>query len=477
MSGSGTPGTSGAVASPLRMWAALVALSVPIVALSVDVNGVVVLLPDLASDLGVAAATAGAIVTVASLAYAAPLLAVGRLAARVGARPLLLGGVAGFWVASAICAFATTFPMLLAGRVLQGVASAFAMTTSLMAVDVIFDDRRRPVAIGLWGAIGGVGGAAAPIVASVIGAAAGWRWFFGINLVLLSVAMVALAVLVPRLPADPARSLPVGRLAVLIAGLTLLVGGVQHATAGGWGSPGTVVPVVMGLAALGVAWLVRRPADPIVPAAVSGSASFRLGTLLATVSNWGSGVVMVLVPLALQEERGLGVLATGVVFLAFSALFALGGAASGPAINRFGGPRTLALPTVVFVAGMVLLAVAGSQGPMWLVVVGLAVAGLGNGVVYSASTTVALAGVGPTDTGEATATLGMLRVIGLALAVAVSTSMVTSLDGPGSSAGLRLALVVGAVITAAGLPAALAAQRRGVGTAPGAPAPVHQPEH
>lgn len=460
MSVASSAGAGGGVGSPLRMWAALVALSVPIVALSVDVNGVVVLLPDLGADLGVSAATAGAIVTVASLAYAAPLLAVGRLAARLGARPLLLGGIAGFWVASAMCAFATSFPMLLAGRVLQGVASAFAMTTSLVAVDVIFDDRRRPVAIGLWGAFGGVGGAAAPIVASLIGAAAGWRWFFGINLVLLSVALVALAVLVPRLPSDPARSLPVGRLAVLIAGLTLVVAGIQHATAGGWASAGTVVPVALGVVSLGVAWRLRRPADPLVPAAVTRSLTFRLGTLEATLSNWGSGVVMVLVPLALQEERGLGVLATGVVFLAFSALFALGGALSGPAVNRLGGPLTLAVPTVVFVVGMLLLAVAGSQGPMWLVVLGLGVAGIGNGVVYSASTTVALAGVAPTDTGEATATLGMLRVIGLALAVAVSTSMVTSLDSAGSSAGLRLALVVGAVITAAGLPAAVAAQRR-----------------
>lgn len=445
--------------SAVQMWAALVALSVPIVALSVDVNGVVVLLPDVGRDLGVSAATAGAIVTVASLAYAAPLLAVGRLAARLGARPLLLGGIAGFWVASAVCAFATSFPMLVAGRVLQGVASAFAMTTSLMAVDAIFDDRRRPVAIGLWGAFGGVGGAAAPIVASVIGAAAGWRWFFGINLVLLSVALVALAVLVPRLPADPARSLPVGRLAALVAGLTLVVAGIQHATAGGWASAGTVVPVVLGVVALGVAWLIRRPADPIVPTAVTGSGSFRLGTLEATLSNWGSGVVMVLVPLALQEERGLDVLATGVVFLAFSALFALGGALSGPVVNRVGGPLALAAPTVVFVAGMVLLAVAGSQGPLWLVVLGLGVAGLGNGVVYSASTTVALSGVATGDTGEATATLGMLRVIGLALAVAVSTSMVTSLDASGGSVGLRLALVVGAIVTAAGLPAALSAHR------------------
>lgn len=454
--------------SATRMWAALVALSVPIVALSVDVNGVVVLLPQVGRDLGVTATTAGAMVTVASLAYAAPLLAVGRLAGRLGARPLLLGGVAGFWVASALCAFATSFPMMIAGRVLQGLTSALAMTTSLMAIDAMFDSRRRPVAIGIWGALGGVGGAAAPIVASAIGAAAGWRWFFGINLVLLAVAAVALVALVPALPRDPNRRLPVRRLVLVMAGVTLVVAGIQHVSAGGWSAPGTMVPVLVGVVTLGLAWLDRQPNDPIVPAAVTRSAMFRLGTADATLSNWGSGVVMVLVPLALQEQRGLGVLATGLVFLAFSALFAAGGALSGVVVNRAGGPQTLATASGVFVVGIVVLAVTGSDGPLWLVVVGLGIAGVGNGVVYSASTSVALADVEPLDAGEATAALGMLRVVALALAVAVSTSLVTSLDGSGGSWGLRLALVVGAVVTAAGIVPAVAQLRRptGVGLLP-----------
>ena len=445
--------------SVARMWSALVALSVPILALSIDINGVVVLLSDLGPDLGVSATTAGSIVTVASIAYAAPLLAVGRLAGRWGPRPLLLAGVAGFWVASAICAFATTFPIMLAGRALQGVASAFAMTTSLMAVDAMFDDRRRPVAIGLWGAIGGVGGAAAPIVASILGATLGWRWFFGVNLILLSIALVALAILVPALPRDSSRSIPIKRLAALVVGITLIVAGIQQASQAGWLSAGTVLPVVAGVLALGAAWLMRRPDDPVIPTSVTSSLNFRLGTTEATLSNWGSGVVMVLVPLALQQERGLSVLATGVVFLAFSATFAIGGALSGWIVNRIGGPSALALPTVVFVVGMLVLMVAGASGPMWLISTGLAVAGIGNGVLYSASTSVALADMDPSDSGEATATLGMLRVIGLALAVAVSTSMVTSLDAAGSSTGLRLALLVAAVITATGLPMAFHARR------------------
>lgn len=445
----------------VRLWVALAALSIPVVALSVDMNGVVVLLGPIAADLGVSATTAGAIVTVASLAYAAPLLLVGRVADRVGARPLLIGGVVGFWVASAVCATATTFGVLMAGRALQGVASACCMTTSLVAINALFDRRRQPVAIGIWAALGGVGGAVGPLVASAIGEAWSWRWFFGVNLVLLAVSAVLLAGLVPRLPAAGDLVVPVGRLVVLAVGLAGVVGGVQHVSAGGWVAAGTVVPIAAGLALLAVVWWRRNPAVPLVPAAVVASPTFRHGTAQATLSNWGSGVVMVLVPLALQTERGLGVLATGLVFVAFSAPFALGGAVSGRLVNAWGGRRTLAVSAAVFTAGIVVLAVTGATGPMVAVGVGLAVSGLGNGVIYSAATSVALGGVATVDASEATAALGMLRVIALAVAVAVSTSMLASFD----AVGLRLALVVAAVITGAGVAVA-----RRASDAPVAPA-------
>ena len=136
-----------------RQWLALFALSLPIVALSVDMNGVVVLLPTIGHDLGVSAATASAIVTCASL---------------------LLFGVVGFGVASALCAVSDTFALMMIGRCLQGVASACCFTTSLAAIDAMFVGEQQPLAVGIWGALGGIGGACGPLVASLL--ASVWSW-------------------------------------------------------------------------------------------------------------------------------------------------------------------------------------------------------------------------------------------------------------------------------------------------------------
>jgi MFS family permease len=435
-----------------RQCLALVALSLPIVALSVDMNGVVVLLPSIGADLGVTAATAGAIVTCASLAFAAPLLLIGRVADRLGARPILLVGVVGFAIASALCAVSDTFALMIAGRALQGVSSACCFTTSLAAIDAMFAGESQPLAVGIWGALGGIGGACGPLVASVLAHAWSWRAFFSVNIVLLSIAFLLLVWLVPPLPSDHTRTVPVITLILLMLGIGFGCAGIQHAAAGGWLSTFTIGGVVLGGIFLVLVARRRRPGDPLVPARVTQSPPFRLGTATATLSNWGSGVVMVLVPAALELVRHTSVLETGVLFLAFSVPFALGGAASGFMIRVPDAPTTLALGSAAMVLGMVALAIVGPDGPLGSVLITLGVAGFGNGVVYSAATSYALIDIVPDDAGEASAVLSAVRVLGLALAVALSTSLMSTIDDalPDGNWGLRISLLLAAFITGVG---------------------------
>jgi MFS family permease len=449
-----------------RRWLALFALSLPVVALSVDMNGVVVLLPTIGNDLGVSAATAGAIVTAASLAFAAPLLLIGRIADRVGARPVLLIGVVGFAVASAICASSQTFAEMMLGRSLQGIGSACCFTTSLAAIDALFEgDDSQPMAVGIWGALGGIGGACGPLVASILADIWSWRAFFAVNLILLSVAFVLLVWLVPHLPADRTRSVPVLTLVVLMFGIASVTAAIQHVTVGGWLNAITVGGIVIGAALLVIVWLRVRVREPIIADRVTRLRAFRLGTKTATLSNWGSGVVIVLVPTALEVVRGVSVLEAGILFLGFSIPFAVGGLLSGFMIRSFSAPRTLALSSAVMVVGMAALAIVGVDGALGPIIVALAVIGVGNGVVYSAATSYALIDIDTEDAAEASAALSAARVLGFAIAIAVSSSIASTIDGDvaGDSWGLRVALLVGAAITGVGW---WLARRAPVSTAP-----------
>ena len=136
--------------------------------------------------------------------------------------PVLLIGVVAFAIASALCAWSETFGVMMLGRSLQGIASACCFTTSLAAIDALFEGvDSQPMAIGIWGVLGGIGGACGPLVASLLNEAFSWRAFFGVNLILLSVAFVLLFWLVPHLPADRARSVPFVTLVLLMFGIAV----------------------------------------------------------------------------------------------------------------------------------------------------------------------------------------------------------------------------------------------------------------
>ena len=212
-------------------------------------------------------------------------------------------------------------------------------------------------------------------------------------------------------------------------------------------------------------------------------ASFRFGTWVATTSNWGSAVALVLVPASLQAVRHASVLETGALFLSFSIAYAITGGFSGPLIRALGVGSALLLGIAVFAAGLALLAIVGPAASTGALLAALAVAGAGNGILYSGSTTYALVDTQAADAGEASGLLTMLRLLGLTLGVALSTSLVLWVDGMGlgiGSAGLRVALGLAAVIVAAGAIPLLARRparhvqspaRAAAGTGGGPPAP------
>jgi hypothetical protein len=103
-------------------------------------------------------------------------------------------------------------------------------------------------------------------------------------------------------------------------------------------------------------------------------------------------------------------------------------------------------------AGMVAMAIVGVDGALAPVIITLAVVGVGNGVVYSAATSYALIDIETDDAAEASAGLSAARVLAFAVAIAVSTSMMTTIDDDvaSNSWGLRVALLVGAAVTGIG---------------------------
>src|ERR1700733_14663662 len=121
-------------------------------------------------------------VTAYTLTLAGLILLGGSLGDRLGRRRIFVIGVVWFAVSSALCGLSPDIGVLIGARALQGVGGALLTPGSLAIIQASFAAEDRPRAVGAWSGLGGVAGAAGPLLGGWIVAGVGWRWIFLLNL-------------------------------------------------------------------------------------------------------------------------------------------------------------------------------------------------------------------------------------------------------------------------------------------------------
>src|SRR5438093_5973503 len=181
-----------------RRWLVLAVLAVAQFMVFLDETVVNVALPSIKDDLGFSQSGLAWVVNAYILMFGGLVLLGGRVADLFGRRRMFLAGTAVFGFASLLNGVAASQEMLLGARVLQRIGAALATPAALALVTRLFPaGPERAKALGLWGALSGLGFAVGILLGGVITEFASWRWVFLIN---VPVAVATLAV-VPRLVA------------------------------------------------------------------------------------------------------------------------------------------------------------------------------------------------------------------------------------------------------------------------------------
>src|SRR4029077_4213350 len=274
-----------------------------------------------------------------ALSYGGLLLLGGRAADLLGRRRLFVASVLLFTAASLGCGVAWSPAALLAARVVQGAGAAIMTPTALSIISTTFTEgSERNKALGIWGALGGIGATAAWLIGGPLVDGPGWRWIFFIN---IPVGLAALA-LSPVLVRDSRAALtrrsydPAGALTITGA-LVLLVYAVVKAPDVGWGDVRTILPLV-GSAVLFAAFrlIESRHHAPLVPLRI-----FRSRTLVgADAVTVLIGTVAVGMPFVLtlyaQQVLGYSALKFGVSSVVLAVGATVGAIAGQAAILKAG---------------------------------------------------------------------------------------------------------------------------------------------
>ncbi|HEY2175008.1 MAG TPA: MFS transporter [Mycobacteriales bacterium] len=364
---------------------------------------------------------------------AALLLTAGSLADARGRRRVFGAGAVLLAMSSVLAAAAPDTAAFLAGRVLQGVASAALLTAGLGLIAAAYPaGLHRIRATGIWGAMVGAGIALGPVYAAVLSDAAGWRAIYW-GLAILSGVVLALVVGgVPESRAPHPRALDIYGAVVLGIGIACLVAGFGEGR-DGWARWPVVVLVLAGLTMTALFWRIEKyVAEPMLDPTLLRNSAFLAACTGAFVTGLAVVSLMSFVPTLLQVTIGMTPLDTGLILAVWSGLSVVSALQTRRLAGRLPAAGLVAAGLLLTGLGEVALYGLRAGGGFAHLVPGLAVAGIGTGVVNAALAQLSVSSVPAGRAAMGSGANNTARYVGSALGVAVVVSVSTAAD-PGSS--------------------------------------------
>ena len=359
------------------------------------------------------------------LAFAALIVAAGRLADVFGRRRCLLVGSVVFAIASLICGIAPTLSLLVIGRVLQGAGGALMLPAGMAIVSAVYSGKERAAALGTLVGVGGVAQSIGPLVGGFLTAEISWRFVFLINLPLIAVIMiVALRGIEESHDETVSRRLDVAGVILLATALTSLLIGLDL-TQGSDRKPQLAVGlVVLSIILFGVFTIVERAtSNAIVDGKLLRLRPFLCSCVASCLLGFVFFLFLFIAALYLQEELGYSAFTAGIALVPFSLVLAVTGVMAGRLTSRFQLKDLLITSCASMVLGLAILSfLPASYGYLGMVFPFLLVAG-GAGPGFTLLNTAGLAAVPSERSGQAAGIIYMFRFGGGAIGIAVASAL------------------------------------------------------
>jgi EmrB/QacA subfamily drug resistance transporter len=389
-----------------------------------DVSVVNVALPAIRGALHFTEQDLQWVVNAYTVTFAGFLLLGGRAADLLGRRRVFVSGLLLFALASLAGGIAQSQGELIVARAAQGLGGAVIAPASLSILTTTFTEgAARNRAVGIWGAMGGAGGAAGVLLGGVLTDLLSWRWILFINVPIgLAAALLTQRFVAEGRDTTRNRNFDVAGALTATIGLSVLVLGIVRTDVTGWGSAPT-----LGLMAAGLALLLvfvgiegKLATQPLMPLRIYSSRTLSSANLVVLLVGGATFGMWFFVSLYLQQVLGYSPIRAGLAFLPMTLCIIAGSTLASRAVSRFGAKRLLVAGMLAQTAGLLLFARVATRGtylgdvlaPSLLVAIGI-------GLAFVPATICAVAGVARSEAGLASGLVNTSRLFGGALGLAI----------------------------------------------------------
>jgi EmrB/QacA subfamily drug resistance transporter len=417
-------------------------------------------LPDISRDVNATPAATSWILSgfLLSASIATPI--VGKLGDVFGKGRVLTIVLLLFSLGGVVCALAHSIAVVIAGRVIQGVAGG-VFPLAFGIIRDTFPPSKMATGLGLVSAIIGIGAGIGLPLSGVIADGLGVSWLFWISLIAVPAA-VAAHLLVPASPASARLRIDWLGAALLSAALAAVLLGVTEANDWGWGSARTIALFAGGIGLFGI-WLMveSRIREPLIDLGVLSDRAVATTNLTGLLVGFAMFSSFLLIPQFAEapESSGYGfgytVTQAGFLLVPAAAFQLLGGPLAGSLGARIGFRTTLATGASAATAAFLMLAFEHSHP--WHFVVAAALLGTGISFAFASMANLIVAAVPQSEVGIATGINTITRTVGGAFGAAVATAILTGHTIAGSAIPSEHAYTVAFVMSAVGGTFAVAA--------------------
>ncbi len=400
------------------------------------------------------------IVNAYTLTFAVLLLSAAAIGERFGRRRIFVAGIVVFTVASAMAALAPTLGVLIAARALQGAGGAMIMPLSLTLLSAAVAPERRNMALGIWGAIGGVAVAIGPLIGGAITTGWSWQYIFWIN-VPVGIALAVLASWRLAESRGEQNKLDLRGVVLVSIGLLGVVYGLVQGNPKGWTSTEVIASFAIGVVGLAAfCWSELRTLHPMLPLRLFAHRGFAAVNVTAMLFSFGMFGSIFFLSQFLQTVQGYTPLGAGLRILPWTGMIMVLAPIVGILAERIGGKPLVVSGLLLQATGLTWLALEITPTTPYLdLVPAFVLAGIGMTLFFVPLASLVLGAVPTSLEGIASGTNSAFRELGGVLGIAVLGAVFSSSGSYASPQayvdGLSPAVMVGAVVVLLGVVAAL----------------------
>ena len=409
----------------MKKWAPLLVLSLALAIIIIDTTLLNVSLSTLVRELHTTLQALQWVISAYSLTLAALTVTGGRVGDLFGRKRMFRLGAIVFAAGSFLASVSRNLPTLLIGEsIIEGFGAALMMPATASLLVSKYRGHDRSVAFGIWGAVAAAASAVGPILGGFLTTHYSWRWGFRINVVVAAILVVGSVIIDETQPTHAKKIDYVGVLLSSI-GLFFIVFGIIESPTSGW-----VSALVLGSIGAGVVVLVlfvfwearveRSGGTPIVSAKLFANTAFVAGASVTGLLMLGQNGVIFSLPVFLQSVLMLDAFHTGLSLIPMSIALLIVSPAAGFAAKRIPHKRIVQSGLgVAFAALLVLHFTLRENMHPAMLIPGLALYGVGMGLVLSQVNNLTLSAVPVRDAGEASGVTNTFRQIGSSLGAAI----------------------------------------------------------